>query len=162
MSMIDFLIRSPRHAIWIKLYLNLIQWCGWATLVMVFFLRIWKLGWQCWECKCMDGWEGLLGGNLGVSVSLKWSLLIFGWSSLPWQGKFVKTLVKRETKRRQEGGVKRRGVTYVSVILLERGGLGGWQGRQGKIWYSLVVLFLGKDVFVKPSSIGKSNGADRA
>ena len=48
--------------------------------------------------------------------------LVFVGRPFPWQGKFVKTMVKRETKRRQEGGVKRRGVTYVSVILLERGG----------------------------------------
>ena len=70
-------------------------------------------------------------------------------------------MIKRETKRRQERGVKRRDVTYESVIA----GEGGIRWLTRKARKDLVFVgrpFLGKDVFVKPSSIGKSNGADRA
>ena len=141
MSMVDFLIRSPRHAIWIKLYLNLIQWGGWTTLVMVL-----PSAFESWVGSVgdvsawMDG-RVLLGGNLGYH----WSLLVFGWSPL--------TLARKVCQNLDQAGRVRKHIEPIDRILLTcrlycwRGGglmVTGRQERYGIRWssFSLARMFL--------------------
>ena len=57
----------------------------------------------------MDG-RGLLGGNLGVSVSLKFALLIFGWSPL--------TLARKVCQNLDQAGRVRKHIEPSDRILL--------------------------------------------